>query len=117
MVAYSWHDLNETAMQIILHAGDARKLIFDAMDLLCKEEDPEEIKGKLKQAKELLIKAHTIQSQLIQNSVEDENQKNCLLFNHAQDTLMIVQSEHFMIKNLLKLVEQLRKEIRNAKKQ
>ena len=108
MESYSWKELNEAAMQIILNAGDARKLIVEAIDLICADAKPKAINDVLAQAKELIIKAHIIQTKHIQNGIEDENQKNCLLFSHAQDTLMTVQSEHLMVKNMIKLYNHLK---------
>lgn len=99
----SWEELNQAAMQIILHAGDARTLIMKAVNLVCEHDDINAAQDCLKEAKKLLEKGHQIQTDYIQKTVANENQKPCLLFNHAQDTLMVIYSEQLMVKNMLKL--------------
>jgi len=103
MKDYSWSDLNEAAMNIILFAGDARKLICEAIDLVEENQDYTMVETMLEQARELIVKAHGIQTDVIQSTVTDENQRANLLFTHAQDTLMSVQSERMMVKNMIRL--------------
>ena len=52
-----------TAMNVILHAGNARNLIHQAADSLVEGKwDP--IKRKLKEAREELVTAHRLQTEL-----------------------------------------------------
>lgn len=109
----SWEELNKAAMQIILNAGDARTLIMKSINVIETEENYEKAQILLDKAKTLLEKAHQIQTCYIQDTVQDENQKSCLLFTHAQDTLMVIHSEHLMVKNMIKLYMHLKNQINN----
>ncbi|MFB1050644.1 PTS lactose/cellobiose transporter subunit IIA [Paraliobacillus sp. JSM ZJ581] len=90
----------ETAMKIILAAGNAREQIQSAMvgmgafDFAAVEEH-------LAQAKEYISEAHTAQTETIQGEARGEVIPFSLLFTHAQDHLMTVISEHQTAKNLL----------------
>ncbi|EUJ33734.1 aryl-phospho-beta-D-glucosidase BglH domain-containing protein [Listeria floridensis FSL S10-1187] len=94
--------INEISMKIILHAGDARKLIMDAL---------REVEGgqftdaeqKLVQAKQDIVLAHKAQTETIQKEASGERQEFSLLFAHAQDTLMTVSSEHNIASQLIQL--------------
>lgn len=94
--------LNQASMSIILHAGNARDLYNEALH------DIEA--GKLESYKELLdrasdeiVEAHKIQTRLIQDAIEQEHPDITVLFIHAQDTLMTVDSEFRTIKRIVKL--------------
>lgn len=104
----SWEELNKAAMQIILNAGDARTFIMKAVDCICTDENIDEAHVYLDKAKILLEKAHKVQTEYIQNTVQDEEQKSCLLFAHAQDTLMVIHSERLMVINMLKIYNKLK---------
>lgn len=106
--------LNQDAMQIILHAGDARKMLQDAIKATCNNENPEEVDLLLQNAKKELLKAHNIQTEDIQESVTKEEQYTCLLFTHAQDTLMTINSEMLMVKDMITLHRKLEGEIKNV---
>lgn len=99
--------LNQAAMKIILHAGDCRKYLNDAICAVYEEEGQMVVQEKLKAAKQEITKAHRIQTEMIQNTIMNENQPASLLFTHAQDTLMTINSELLMVKHMLKLYEKL----------
>ena len=100
-------DMNNAAMQIILHAGDCRNLINEAMEDLLAEKDSTSIEEKLKQAKKEITKAHVIQTEMIQGTINDEEVPSTLLFTHAQDTLMTVNSEVNLVKMMVKMYQKL----------
>lgn len=88
-----------TAMNVILHAGNARNLIHQAGDSLVEGKwDP--IEGKLKEAREELVTAHRLQTELLQAEAGDETIQVTVLFSHAQDTLMTTESELFFIETM-----------------
>lgn len=103
----SVEELNQAAMQIILHAGDCRKYLNDALNAVYEEKDQISVKEKLCAAKKEITEAHRIQTAMIQNTIMNENQPASLLFTHAQDTLMTINSELLMVKHMLKLYEKL----------
>ncbi|MGN6711209.1 PTS lactose/cellobiose transporter subunit IIA [Anaerocolumna jejuensis] len=93
MSKISSEELNESAMQIIILAGDGRNLLTEAVKSSMEDAPKEGVDEKLKQAKEKIVEAHRIQTRVIQYTVEDEEQQTTLLFTHAQDTLMTIYSE------------------------
>lgn len=96
----------EQAMQIILNSGDARTLACKAFDKIC-ERDFEGARKLLKEADKTQVKAHNIQTAMIQGDVRGDEEKigYYVLFTHAQDTLMTIQTELNLTKSILKLAE------------
>lgn len=99
-------ELVAIAMEIILHAGDARKLISDAGNQVAKF-NPVEAENKLKEAHLSILKAHKAQTNMIQREAEGEPVQASVLFNHAQDTLMVTTSEYNSTKQLNNLAKAL----------
>lgn len=89
-------------MEIILQAGDARVLITKAMECVA-DGDYEQAEELMKQANEKLVAAHRIQTKKLQEEAEGENPKYSVLFTHAQDTLMTINSEYNISKNLVNI--------------
>lgn len=93
----------ESAMSIIMSAGDAR--------LLCAQALTAAAKGELDEAKKLhadskrkIAEAHHVQTDVIQAEMGGGPAlEYCSLFAHAQDTLMTVYSEINMTKHLLNI--------------
>ena len=50
----------------------------------------EKVKEILAVARENITKAHRLQTEVIQNTVMNENQRLTMLFIHSQDTLMTI---------------------------
>jgi Phosphotransferase system cellobiose-specific component IIA len=98
--------MNETvvnnAMQIILHAGDARVFCKQALDAIASN-DFESANEKLKQAQSKITEAHKVQTDAIQEETRGVDSEYSLLFAHAQDTLMTIYSEINIAKQLLKI--------------
>ncbi len=90
----------QEAMQIILHAGDARLKCKEALDCI-KEFDFEKAQLKMKEANSEITKAHKIQTDAIQGETRGEQKEYSLLFAHAQDTLMTVYSELNIAKQMI----------------
>ena len=83
----------QTAMKIILHAGDAREKTMDALKAL-DTFDIENAKELLKQANEAL-----------QAESRGEELEYSILFSHAQDTCMCASSELNVAMHLVDLFE------------
>jgi len=92
--------LQQTAMQMILHAGDARVSLRAAYEAIA-DQDFAKAREVLAQAKADITLAHKAQTQLIQAEARGVRHDASLLFNHAQDTLMTVNSEWVTATNLL----------------
>lgn len=92
----------EVAMQIILHAGDARNLIMQALDLVG-ENKYEEAEKALVDAKEELRQAHVFQTSVVQSEAAGTRYEYSLLFTHAQDTVMTIFTELNLAKKMIAL--------------
>ncbi len=104
--------LIDVAMQMIVHAGDARNDIKKALDAGTegrKELAQEYMEG----AKEALAQAHHCQTETIQQEASGEKCVYSMLFTHAQDTLMTIYSEYHLAEKLLLMYDALDEKIRN----
>lgn len=98
------HDdlLNETAMKIILHAGDARLNCMNALSKL-EMNDFDSAEEEMKNAKKNITEAHKVQTDTIQKDMQNGNNRHSLLFTHAQDTLMTIYSEINIANQLIRI--------------
>lgn len=94
----------ETAMSIIMHAGDARVACKKALDAIAKA-DFENAEVHMKEANKEIAEAHKLQTDAIQGEVRGEESEYSLLFAHAQDTLMTIYSEINLAKQMLKIFQ------------
>lgn len=94
----------QSAMCIILHAGDARTLCMQAMSAIA-EADFEKADEKLKEAVKKITEAHKVQTDAIQGETRGEKKEYSLLFAHAQDTLMTIYSEINIAKQMMKIAK------------
>lgn len=101
-------DITQVAMEIIIHAGDARLILSDVIKCI-EENDFEGADIKLVEAKKEISIAHKAQTHLIQEEAGGVKHENSLLFNHAQDTLMTISSEWNMTSSLVRLFRSLKK--------
>lgn len=102
--------VSQDAMQIILHAGDARVEVKHAYELVAAG-DIEGARAALSSADEKIVQAHHIQTEDIQATIRGEKQDYSLLFAHAQDTLMTIYSEIIVAKQLLGVFESLERRV------
>ncbi|MFT0761833.1 PTS lactose/cellobiose transporter subunit IIA [Scrofimicrobium sp. R131] len=99
-------EMMQTAMQIILHAGNGRTEIKRA--LVCLEEfDFAAAEQALSEAQEQIRQAHRAQTELIQSESRGEEAEFSILFVHAQDTLMTIKSEWNIAERLVGLTRSL----------
>ncbi|WP_263705470.1 PTS lactose/cellobiose transporter subunit IIA [Shouchella tritolerans] len=100
--------INKAAMKIILHAGDARAMIMDSLELIAiKQYDKAE--RKMDTAYEEIKLAHKAQTKIIQEEVAGEDIPHTLLFAHAQDTLMTIYTEYNLTKKFIVIFQNLKK--------
>lgn len=107
MSKVSSEELNQSAMQIIMLAGDGRNLLSEAVKSTMEDILREEVDKKLKEAREKIVEAHRIQTRMIQYTIEDEELQTTLLFSHAQDTLMTIYSELNMTGYIIEMYRKL----------
>lgn len=88
---YDRDELTKVAMNIIIHAGEADKQMHELLDDLAQGKD-DCLKEKLCIAKEEIRLAHVAQTEVLKNEAEGKVYIPSILFIHAQDTLMTVNS-------------------------
>lgn len=93
-------DINVVAMEVILHAGNGREMIDQALDSM-KNLDFEKSEKLLLKAESEITQAHIAQTKIIQSQVSGEVFEYSLLFIHAQDTLMTINTELRMTQKML----------------
>lgn len=92
------------AMQIILHAGDARIKITEALSQ-AKRFAFDEAEVLMHEAEEAITLAHKSQTVIIQDEANGGNYEFSLLFAHAQDTLMTINSEIRMAVEMIDILK------------
>ena len=71
--------LNEQAMSMIVHAGNARDLLNKALDALY-EGNETEYEEKMKASKKEMIAAHAAQTSVLQETITDSDLKLTILW-------------------------------------
>ncbi len=106
------NEIGMIAMQIIMFAGDARDCISQAITAM--GESRFEQAGKdITEAQEKIKQAHTRQTEVIQDEVRGITHPHSLLFSHAQDTLMTINGELDLAKQLLSVFKNLDVRLQN----
>ncbi|WP_440897075.1 PTS lactose/cellobiose transporter subunit IIA [Amphibacillus sp. Q70] len=95
------------SMNVILHAGNAREFVFKVVNKASKGEF-NEIDKLLQQANKEITRAHRVQTDILQTEAEGTEIPYSPLFGHAQDTLMTVKSEINMMREIIKLYEEIK---------
>lgn len=107
-------ELNMVSMQVILHAGNARTFVIDALTGLNNEKPNfQKIDEDLKKAHDEITKAHNRQTDMIQHESQGEFIPFSVLFSHAQDTLMTIQSELILVEKLVPIFRRMEGEKNN----
>lgn len=99
-------DINSVAIEVVMSAGDGRMKIDEALAAMA-EADLDRAEALLQEAEALIVKAHNAQTEVIQSQVAGENMEYSLLFIHAQDTIMTINTELRMTKKLLPIIKML----------
>lgn len=97
------NELVMTAMQIILHAGDARLKITQAL-AAAKRFDFIDADALMKEAEADITLSHKSQTEVVQNEMSGHTYDYSLLFTHAQDTLMTIKSELNMAREMIDIL-------------
>ena len=104
------NELISVAMQIILRAGDALNCAFDALKS-AKAFDFETADQLMKEAEENILAAHKSQTTIIQKEASGDSYDYCLLFTHAQDTLMTINSEIKLTYELIDILKMMKEKL------
>ncbi len=98
--------LEKLAFELISNSGSARSYSFEALSLV-KEGKTDEANEKMEIAREEILKAHKIQTQLIQKEANGDKIEINILLVHAQDHLMSSILANDLIKEMIKMQEQI----------
>ncbi len=92
--------------EIISNGGNAKGLVYEAISA---SENGEFDKADelLKEADEYLVKAHNIQTELIQKEASGEHHDVRVIFVHAQDHLMTALEVRTLAENIIKVNKRL----------
>lgn len=93
-------------MQMILHGGNARALLYEALEL-AKKKQFKEAAAKLQEADDELEKGHEMQTQLLQREAGGAAQTASFLVAHAMDHLMNASTEKGLISEIIELRKEL----------
>ena len=94
------NELILSAMGILTHAGDARLHTKEALEYV-QALHFEKADACLKEPKKEITQAHAAQTEIIQAEARGVQYEYCMLFNHAQDTLMTINSEIELCSSLI----------------
>lgn len=97
-------ELVSVAMQIILHAGDARLKITEALQE-AKKFNFDKATEAMAEGKKEIVLAHNAQTEIIQGEASGISYGYSLLFAHAQDTLMTINSEVLMANEMIDILK------------
>lgn len=97
-------ELQESAMQIILHAGDARTIAVDAL-AAAREGDFGAAEAGLVRAVDKINEAHRAHTDIIAREAEGHQFPYSILFAHAQDTMMTIDSEIRTYRQLVDIIK------------
>lgn len=106
--------LVEVAMQIVIHAGDAREKIFEGLKY-AKKFEFDQAHYYIDEAKKLIVEAHKSQTDIIQSEAGGAEYEINLLFIHAQDTLMTIKSEIKLATEMVEMIEILENKLNEIK--
>jgi cellobiose PTS system EIIA component len=101
---------SETAMMMILHAGDATNLAMQALRLIRQRKYKESLE-MIESARKKSNEAHLIQTSLLTKLMTGENIEMNLLLVHAQDHLMNSLMTIDLAEELIEIFKELNPEV------
>ena len=99
-------EITQIAMQIILHAGDARTQLEKALGE-AEDGNFHKVDQLMEEARDNIILAHNSQTALIQEEARGNHHEFSMLFTHAQDTMMTIQCELRIAQHIIKILRSL----------
>lgn len=106
MEQVSKEELALISMNVILHAGNARDYVTQAVDK-ASNGDFDQADELMKQANDEIVTAHKAQTETLQKEADGIDIPFSPLFGHAQDTLMTVKAEMNVMREIIKLYKRL----------
>lgn len=100
------NELETIIFEIISNGGTAKSLVYEALEESYKG-NYAQVENLLKEADEYLIKAHKVQTKLIQEEASGKHTEVSVLFVHAQDHLMSALEVRSLVEHLIKMNKKL----------
>ncbi len=98
----------EISFNIIAYAGDAKGLAFEAIRE-AKAGNIESAREKIVESKDVMVKAHRFQTELIQNEASGNKTEMSVILVHAQDHLMNAMNFQQLAEEFIDLYERIEK--------
>ena len=96
-------NLQSLAMEILLHAGDGRTKVLEALDKVASY-DYDLAEELINSANEDITAAHVIHTKALQDvALDSYSEEYSMLFTHAQDTLMTIRTEYLIAQKIIKI--------------
>lgn len=95
-------EMEQVIMGIITHSGNAKSDAVEAIQY-AKQKEVEQANQLIEKAEQELLKAHTSQTELIQNEAKGNKTEFSLLLVHAQDHLMTSVTFKDLAKEIIEL--------------
>lgn len=99
-------NVEKISFNIISNAGEARNLIYDALDEI-KDKNYDKATDKIKKAESLIFYAHEEHVKLITEEAKGNKINLELLLIHAMDILMAAESERDIAKKIMEILKSL----------
>lgn len=93
-------EIEAVVFGIVGYAGEAKGYAYQALSL-SEEGKFDEAEELIKKCNDTILKAHSIQTDLIQKEAGGDRMTITMLFVHAQDHLMTTLSERELIKKMI----------------
>jgi len=99
----------EQSMQLILHAGNGRSMVIEAVRNLLRTGDVSSARAKIKEAGQEIGEAHDIQTGMISAECDGQPVEKSILLIHAQDHFMTALAVRDMAQLMVDMYETLGK--------
>ena len=99
----------EQSMQLILHAGNGRSMVIEAVRDLLRTGDVSGARVKIKEAGQEIGEAHDIQTAMISAECDGQPVEKSILLIHAQDHFMTALAVRDMAQLMVDMYENLGK--------
>lgn len=99
-------DLSQKIMELIFYAGNAKSMALQAV-MKAEDQNIDEAKNLLDQAKQEIHKAHEIQTNLMTKEIQGEPIEKSILLIHSQDHFMAANTTIELGERLIKVYEKL----------
>ena len=99
----------EQSMQLILHAGNGRSMVIEAVRDLLRTGDVSGARAKIKEAGHEIGEAHDIQTAMISAECDGQPVEKSILLIHAQDHFMTALAVRDMAQLMVDMYENLGK--------